>query len=61
MKELCKNQLEFLIGQMEALEKEHPKAQIVYDTEKNCVQIKYPLPHDFFEVRKLFDAWNLRF
>ncbi len=43
---LTKQQLEFILGQIKYLEKDHPKAEIIYDIESNRVIITYPLSEE---------------
>lgn len=46
MSELTIQELEFTIGEMKVLQKEHPKARILFDAEKRRIDITYPLPQD---------------
>ncbi len=48
MKELNIVQMELILEQMKYYQSEHPKANILYDPEKNRIDITYPLPKDFF-------------
>lgn len=50
--EINKEQLKIVLNQMEAIEKEHPKANVYYDTEKQQIVISYPLPKDYFRFSK---------
>ncbi len=51
--ELKVEQLEMIIGEMKHLKSEHPKATISYDTEKNRINITYPLPNDFWKLSNI--------
>jgi hypothetical protein len=42
--------LEFILGQIKTLKKEHPKAEVVYNVDEKCVQILYPLPKDYLKL-----------
>jgi hypothetical protein len=44
---ITKQELEFVVGMMNSAEKEHPKAKVVFDIERQEVLITYPLPQDF--------------
>jgi hypothetical protein len=50
-KELTTTEIEFILGQMKALESEHPKARILFDLERMRVEITYPLPKDMLKVQ----------
>jgi len=51
-KEINKEQLKIVLSKMEAIEKEHPKANVYYDTEREQIVISYPLPKDYFQFKK---------
>lgn len=44
--------MEIIIGEMKRLKIEHPKANITYDTEKQRINITYPLPNDYWELKE---------
>lgn len=48
MKSLTVTEIEFVLGKMKQLQKDHPKAIVVYDVEANRVLITYPLPKEFY-------------
>ena len=47
VKTLNSFQLEFILGEVKKLERQHPKAKVFYDPEYNGVQVVYPLPRDY--------------
>ena len=53
MKELNIEQTKFLLQEMEGLQVEHPKANILYDTERGRINITYPLPRDFDKFKDI--------
>ncbi len=48
---LNKNQLQMMLAEIESLEKEHPKAEVVYSVDQRMILILYPLPKNFQEIR----------
>jgi hypothetical protein len=50
---LNEEQLEFILRTIQQSKKEHPKATIFFDTRFNGVQIIYPLPPDFLNIKKI--------
>lgn len=46
-RELTKEQINFILVEMNKMQDEHPKARVVFDTERNEILITYPLPRDF--------------
>lgn len=44
MKQLHSFALETILGEVKRLEKEHPKAKVVYNCEQQSIQILYPIP-----------------
>ena len=53
MKELNLEQVAYILGQMKSLQAQHPKANVLYDTEQCRVNITYPLPKDYWEIKKI--------
>lgn len=53
MKEATLNQLKLVIGQMETLQAQHPKARVLFEFESNRILITYPLPEDFYTIKGL--------
>lgn len=53
MKEINLHQLECVIEQMKHCQKEHPKARIMFNLEYQRVDITYPLPKDYFELKDI--------
>jgi len=54
------DKIEFRLGQinqiakdMEAVQKEYPEADIIYDARENRIYITYPLPEDYYNLRKV--------
>lgn len=42
-----------IMSQMNKLQRDHPKAVVVFDTERRRVEITYPLPPDFYKLTNL--------
>ncbi len=51
--ELLREHMEIIIGEMKRLEAEHPKAKVTYDTEKQRINITYPLPNDYWKLKEI--------
>lgn len=51
--ELLREHLEIIIGEMRRIELEHPKAKVSYDTQKQRINITYPLPRDYWELKEI--------
>jgi hypothetical protein len=51
--ELNLQQLKAIVQEVRYWEKEHPKANVTYDTEKNRINITYPMPKDFWQVKDI--------
>ena len=51
--ELNLEQLEMIIGQIRQIQAQHPKANVTYDTEKQRINITYPLPADFIRIKSM--------
>ena len=53
MKELTIAQIELLLGEMKACQRDHPKAKVIYDTEQQRLFITYPLPQDLLPLKRV--------
>ena len=51
--ELTEEEIEYILAELKRLKKEHPKANVVYNTEKSRIIIFYPLPRDFWQIKNL--------
>lgn len=51
MDKLFIEQLRLIVGQIDSLAKVHPKADIFYNVKERGVQVVYPLPKDFYELK----------
>ncbi len=47
MNSLSIDLLKVLLAEMENIQKDHPKATVVYDIERRRIELTYPLPKDF--------------
>ena len=45
-KELKQEKLELILYELKRIKAEHPKAEVVYDTEDDRIIIYYPIPKD---------------
>lgn len=53
MKQLAISTMQMILGEMERLQKEHPKATVLYDQERDQILITYPLPVDYFKLKEV--------
>jgi len=45
--------VERVLQSLKEIQKQHPKAKVVYDTEREDIIISYPLARDYWEMRKI--------
>ena len=50
MNELNEKTLRIILDEVQKLQREHPKANVTYDTERHGINITYPLPRDYFKL-----------
>ena len=53
MKELNLEQLEYTVGMMKSLRKDHPKANVTFSTEDMRVHITCPMPNDYLKIKEI--------
>lgn len=51
--ELTIEQMEISIKEMRRFKEEHPKANISYDTKNHRINITYPLPNNYWELKDI--------
>lgn len=52
MEELYEERLEIILRQIRAMKRQHPKANVAFDPGKDRISITYPLPKDYFKIKK---------
>ena len=53
MKELSIIQMELGLQEMKRLQEEHPKANVTFDSEAQRINITYPLPPEYWEIKDI--------
>lgn len=50
-KYLTINDVKMTLSAMEKYQKDHPKADVIFDIERMRIEITYPLPQAYFDIK----------
>lgn len=56
--ELNLKQLETILAEVSTVQEQHPKANVVYDTERHQILVTYPVPRDLWDIKDMKIAPN---